>query len=212
MNQCQKPAGWLGRFVLWNMNSRHSKVTDWGLSHISIDKHNTILDIGCGGGRTVNKLAAIATQGKVYGVDFSGESVAFASRINKQWIETGRVEIREASVAQLPFSANAFDVVTAVETHFWWPDLPADMREVLRVLKPGGTLIIIAEIYKGANTATAKLAEKYLPLSGMALLSVNEHRELFANAGYSDIQIVDEPGKGWICGIGKKPSVPTGSG
>jgi ubiquinone/menaquinone biosynthesis C-methylase UbiE len=194
------------------MNSRHSKVTDWGLSHISIDKHNTILDIGCGGGRTVNKLAAVAAQGKVYGVDFSGESVAFASRINKQWIETGRVEIREASVSQLPFSADAFDVVTAVETHFWWPDLPADMREVLRVLKPGGTLIIIAEIYKGANTATAKLAEKYLPLSGMALLSVNEHRELFANAGYSDIQIVDEPGKGWICGIGKKPSVPTGSG
>jgi ubiquinone/menaquinone biosynthesis C-methylase UbiE len=194
------------------MNSRHSKVTDWGLSHISIDKHNTILDIGCGGGRTVNKLAAIATQGKVYGVDFSGESVAFASRINKQWIETGRVEIREASVSQLPFSAGAFDVVTSVETHFWWPDLPADMREVLRVLKPGGTLIIIAEIYKGANTTTAKLAEKYLPLSGMALLSVNEHRELFANAGYSDIQIIDEPGKGWICGIGKKPSVPTGSG
>jgi SAM-dependent methyltransferase len=160
----------------------------------------------------VNKLAAIATQGKVYGVDFSGESVAFASRINKQWIETGRVEIREASVSQLPFSAGAFDVVTSVETHFWWPDLPADMREVLRVLKPGGTLIIIAEIYKGANTATAKLAEKYLPLSGMALLSVNEHRELFANAGYSDIQIIDEPGKGWICGIGKKSSVPTGSG
>jgi SAM-dependent methyltransferase len=211
-NQCQRPAGLLGRFVLWNMNSRHSKVTDWGLSHISIDKHSTILDVGCGGGRTVNKLADIATQGKVYGVDFSGESVAFASRINKQWIETGRVEIREASVAQLPFSADAFDVVTAVETHFWWPDLPADMREVLRVLKPGGTLIIIAEIYKGANTTTAKLAEKYLPLSGMALLSVNEHRELFANAGYSDIQIIDERGKGWICGIGKKPSVPAGSG
>lgn len=204
VNQCQKPTGLLGRFILWNMNSRHSKVTDWGLSHISIDKHSTILDVGCGGGRTLNKLAAIASQGKVYGVDVSRESVAFASRINKQWIDTGRVEIREASVSQLPFSADAFDVVTAVETHFWWPDLPADMREVLRVLKPGGTLIIIAEIYKGANTATAKLAEKYLPLSGMALLSVNEHRELFTNAGYSDIQIIEEPDKGWICGIGRK--------
>ena len=211
VNQCQKPAGLLGRFVLWNMNSRHSKVTDWGLSHISIDQHHTILDVGCGGGRTVSKLAAIATHGKVYGVDFSLESVTFASRINRQWIDMARAEILEGSVSQLPFSENVFDLVTAVETHFWWPDPPADMREVLRVLKPGGTLIIIAEIYKGANTATAKLAEKYLPLSGMALMSVSEHRELFMNAGFSDVQVIENPGKGWICGIGKKPSVPAES-
>jgi ubiquinone/menaquinone biosynthesis C-methylase UbiE len=210
-NQCQKPAGLLGRFVLWNMNSRHSKVTDWGLSHIAIDKRDTILDAGCGGGRTVNKLAAIASQGKVYGVDFSGASVAFARRINKQWIDANRVEIREASVSQLPFSADVFNVVTAVETHFWWPDLPSDMREVLRVLKPGGVLIIIAEVYKGANTVTAKLAEKYALLSGMKLLTANEHRALFTNAGYSDIQIIEEPRKGWICGMGKKPSAPRGS-
>jgi len=210
-NQCQKPAGLLGRFVLWNMNSRHSKVTDWGMSHILIDKRDTILDAGCGGGRTVNKLAAIASQGKVYGVDFSGASVAFARRINKQWIDTGRVEIREASVSQLPFAADLFNVVTAVETHFWWPDLPSDMREVLRVLKPGGVLIVIGEVYKGANTVTAKLAEKYALLSGMKLLTANEHRELFTNAGYSDVKIIEEPRKGWICGTGKKPSVPTGS-
>ena len=208
-NQCQKPAGLLGRFVLWNMNSRHSKVTDWGLSHISINERDTILDIGCGGGRTVSKLASLATQGKVCGVDFSRASVAFASRINKQWIDTGRVEIREASVSQLPFSENVFDLVTAVETHFWWPDLPSDMREVLRVLKPGGAVVIIAEVYKGANTVTAKLAEKYALLSGMKLLTANEHRELFMNAGFSDVQVVAEPRKGWICGIGRKPSAPT---
>jgi ubiquinone/menaquinone biosynthesis C-methylase UbiE len=193
------------------MNSRHSKVTDWGVSHISIDKRDTILDAGCGGGRTVNKLAAMASQGKVYGVDFSGASVAFARRINKHLIETDRVEIREASVSQLPFAADMFDLVTAVETHFWWPDLPSDMRELLRVLKPGGVLMIIAEVYKGANTVTAKLAEKYALLSGMKLLTANEHRELFADAGYSHIKIIEEPRKGWICGIGKKPSAPTGS-
>jgi ubiquinone/menaquinone biosynthesis C-methylase UbiE len=78
------------------------------------------------------------------------------------------------------------------------------MREVSRVLKPGGMLIIIAEIYKGANTKTAKLAEKYLPMSGMKLLSVDEHRELFANAAYSDIQIIEESSKGWICATGRK--------
>jgi ubiquinone/menaquinone biosynthesis C-methylase UbiE len=211
VNQCQKPAGLLGKFVLWNMNSRHSKVTDWGLSHISIETHDAILDVGCGGGRTVSKLAAIAMEGKVCGLDYSKESVAVASRINREWIKMGRVEIREGTVSQLPFPDAMFDLVTAVETHFWWPDLSAGMREVLRVLKPGGTLIIIAEIYKGAQTATAKLAEKYLPLSGMALLSVDEHRELFANTGYSDIQVITEPRKGWICGVGRKPSMLKGS-
>jgi len=209
-NQCQKPTGWLGRFVLRNMNSRHSKVTDWGLSHISIEKHDTILDLGCGGGRTVSKLAAIVTQGKIYGVDYSKESVAVASRTNRQWIDMARVEIREGSVSQLPFPEGVFDVVTAIETHFWWPDLPADMRQIFRVMKPGGTLIIIAEVYKGANTMTAKLAEKYLPLSGMTLLSVDDHRELFANAGYTDVKVIEEPDKGWICGIGRKPSLPIG--
>lgn len=204
VNQCQKPTGWLGRFVLWNMNSRHSKVTDWGLSHISIEKHDTILDVGCGGGKTVGKLAAIATQGKVYGVDYSKDSVAVASRTNRQWTDMGRVEIREGSVSQLPFSEDTFDLVTAVETHFWWPDLAADMREVLRVLKPGGTLILIAEIYKGANTMVARLAEKHASRTGMTLLSVNDHRELYTNAGYRDVQVIEKRDKGWICGRGTK--------
>jgi len=47
------------------MNARHSAVTDWGLSQISVKKNFAILDIGCGGGRTVSKLAAVATEGKV---------------------------------------------------------------------------------------------------------------------------------------------------
>lgn len=204
--QCQKPTGWLGRFVLWNMNSRHSKVTDWGLSNVSIRKLDIILDVGCGGGRTVGKLAARATQGKVYGLDFSDTAVAVATKTNRQWIAMGRVEIREGSVSHLPFADKTFDVVTAVETHFWWPDLPHDMGEVLRVLKPDGTLVIIAEIYRGAKTTTAKLAEKYLRWSGMTLLTVGEHQDLFRNAGFTDVQVIEQSDKGWICGRGKKQS------
>jgi ubiquinone/menaquinone biosynthesis C-methylase UbiE len=205
VNQCQNPTGWLGRLVLRNMNSRHSKVTDWGLSQASIGKQDIILDLGCGGGRTVGQLAAIATQGKVDGIDHSTESVAVATRTNKQWIDIARVEIREASVSRLPFSDGAFDVITAVETHFWWPALPTDLREVLRVLKPGGRLIIIAEVYKGAATFTSKAVEKFSIKTGMALLSVEEHRELLTDAGYSDVQVITEPSKGWICCIGSKP-------
>jgi len=187
------------------MNASHSKLTDWGLGQISIENHHTILDVGCGGGRTVSKLAAVATQGKVYGVDYSGESVAATKRINAQWIGLGRVEVRHGSVSQLPFPDAMFDLVTGVETHFWWPNLPGDMREVFRVLKPGGMLVIIAEVYKGANTTVSRLAEKYASRTGMTLLSVDEHRELFINAGYSNVQVLEERPKTWICGVGRKP-------
>jgi hypothetical protein len=77
-------------------------------------------------------------------------------------------------------------------------------REILRVLKPGGMLLAIAEVYKDANTPTANMAEKYAALSGMAMLSIDEHRELFINAGYTNIEIVAEPAKAWICCTGTK--------
>lgn len=188
------------------MNVSHSKLTDWGLGQIGIEKSYTILDVGCGGGRTVSKLAAIATEGKVYGVDYSEESVAATKKINAQAIETGRVEVRHGSVSQLPFSDGMFDLVTAVETHFWWPNLAADMGEVFRVVKPGGKLVAVAEVYKGAGTTTSKLAEKYAARTGMTLLSAEEHRELFANAGYSDVQVIEKREKTWICVVGRKPT------
>jgi len=38
----------------------------------------------------------------------------------------------------------------------------------------------------------------------MTLLSVDEYRELFTSAGYSNVQVIEERDKGWICGIGRK--------
>ena len=187
------------------MNLSHSRLTDWGLQNVSIQNDSTILDVGCGGGRTVSKLAAIAAQGRVYGVDYSEESVAATKRMNAQWIDLGRVDVRHGSVSQLPFPDAMFDLVTAVETHFWWPNLPGDMREVFRVTKPGGTVIVIAEVYKGAITAVSKLAEKYASRTGMTMLSVGEHRELLANAGFSEVQVIENRPKGWICAFGRKP-------
>lgn len=205
VSQCQKPRGWLGRYTLWRMNVSHSKLTDWGLGHVSVEKCYTILDVGCGGGKTASKLAAMATEGKVYGVDFSEESVAVSKKTNARSIELGRVEIQNASVSQLPYSDGMFDLVTAVETHFWWPDIPGDTREIFRVVKPGGKLILIAEIYKGANTLAAKLAEKYADRSPIKLLSVDEHRDLLHDAGFTEVQVFEERAKGSICAFGRKP-------
>lgn len=204
VNQFQKPAGQRGRALLARMNKFHSKLTDWGLAHVSIGKNYTILDVGCGGGRTVSKLAAIAMEGKVWGVDYSEESVSATKRINARRIKTGGVEACQASVSQLPFERNTFDLVTAVETHYFWPNLHEDLREIFRVLKPGGTFLLIAEVYVSANTTAAELMKKYPDLAGMTVLTPDEHRESLVKAGFSDVAIAEETNRGWISVTGKK--------
>lgn len=205
VTQCQKPRGWFGRYTLWRMNKSHSKLTDWGLTHASIQPHYTVLDVGCGGGRTISKLAALATQGKVYGVDYSEDSVAVSQKTNPQFIASGHVEIRQASVSQLPFPDDTFDLITAVETHFWWPNLASDIREVFRVTRPGGQLAIIAEVYKGAMATASRMMEKYASRIGITMLTPEEHRELLKGAGYAEIQVDAQPEKGWITVTGRRP-------
>jgi ubiquinone/menaquinone biosynthesis C-methylase UbiE len=203
VNQFRKPDKWAGRFFLWIMNMSHSGLTDWGLKHVQIEENFTILDVGCGGGRTIEKLAALASKGMVYGVDYASGSVAASRRKNEQLLQAGRVEITQASVSHLPFPDCKFNLITAVETQYHWPDLVKDMQEILRVLRPGGTLVVIAESYKkGANDWIQGPAMKLLR---SANLGVDEHRELFSSAGYNDIQIFEERAKGWICGTANKP-------
>jgi SAM-dependent methyltransferase len=203
LTNARKPTGRLGRFLIRAMNIRHYPMTNWGLSHLSIGKQDMILDVGCGGGGTVHKLAKIATNGKVYGIDFSDESVMVSRRTNKQFVQMGHVEIQLSSVSCLPFSDNMFDLVTAVNTHNYWPNLVADMQEILRVLKPSGKLIIIGSVYEGGKYD--KRYQKYAKLKEIVFPSVNELREIFLRAGCSEVQMFEKYNRSWMCGIGRKP-------
>ncbi len=200
-NQVRKPTGWAGRFLVWIMNTSHSGVTDWGLSHLVVGRTFRILDVGCGGGRTIEKLSLIATAGKIYGVDYANGSVAVSRWRNAALIEAGRVTIQRASVSHLPFSDSSFDLVSAVETHYYWPNPAKDMLEILRVLKPGGTIVVIAESYKRSSGGLEALMMKLLRAF---YLSAEEHRDLLTRAGYTDVQVFEKVKKGWICVIGKK--------
>jgi SAM-dependent methyltransferase len=203
INQVKKPTKWVGRIFAWIMNLSHSKLTDWGLEHVQIEEHFTILDVGCGGGRTIEKLAAMAPSGMVFGIDYAKGSVAASRAKNAELIKAGRVDIHQAFVSALPFPNDRFDLVTAVETQYYWPDLVNDMREILRVLKPGRTLIVILESYKrGTYKWLQRPVMKLLKASN---LGVDGHRALFAAAGYTNIEIFEERRKGWICCVGKKP-------
>jgi ubiquinone/menaquinone biosynthesis C-methylase UbiE len=203
LTNAQKPTGRLGRLLIIAMNISHYRLTNWGLSHLSIGKQDKILDVGCGGGGTIHKLAKIAINGKVYGIDFSNESVMVSRMINKQFVQMSRVEIQQCSVSCLPFTDSMFDLVTAVNTHNYWPDMVNDMQEILRVLKPNGKLIIIGSVYKGGKYDIRN--QKYAELIEIAFPSVNELRDLFLRVGYSEVQIFEKYNRSWICAIGRKP-------
>ncbi len=204
LDQARAPSGWMGRIILWLMNRSHSRLTDWGLGHVEVRPRDVILDVGCGGGRTVAKLAVRATEGRVCGLDHAEASVAASRRTNGRRIEERRVEIRQGSVSALPYSAATFDLVTAVESHFFWPDLPHDLAEVRRVLRPGGRVLLIAEFYNGGKHA--KHAELFVRRLGMIALTVDEHRDLLKKAGFADVEVVEDARRGWICAIGRKPA------
>ena len=86
-------------------------------------------------------------------VGFSGKiMVAMMNFGHSAMTAWGLHFLQQASVAELPFEAEQFDVVTAFETVYFWPELAQNFREVYRVLKPGGTFFICNE----ANGETAK--------------------------------------------------------
>ncbi len=130
LNQCRKPSGETGKMVADDMNERHFAVTGWGLDKINIDENLRIIDTGCGGGRTVNRLASMSPKGKVIGIDYSKDCVKWSKEFNKQLIEEGRVEIYNASVEKLPFKDSEFDMATAVETIYFWPNIVESFKEL----------------------------------------------------------------------------------
>jgi ubiquinone/menaquinone biosynthesis C-methylase UbiE len=202
-SQFQKPAGWLGTLTGMGMNMGHAKLWRWALTHIAIQPTATILDVGCGGGRTVHMLAQAAPGGKVHGVDHSSEMVKLAQRVNRALARSGRVEIRHSTISSLPFPTAAFDLVTAFESTLFWPALLDGLKEVKRVLKPGGTLLIANEAYKDERFEERN--SKWVRLTGIRhLQTLEETREFLEKAGYSHIEVHTVPERNWVAAIGRK--------
>jgi SAM-dependent methyltransferase len=196
------PAGRTGRLIGKVMNLGHSPHWQWALAKITIDPEDVILDIGCGGGRTLKLLAGRAPSGKVFGVDHSDEMVNLSKRTNRELVEEGLVEIIHGRVSSLPFSTEMFDLVTAFDTFYFWPNQVKDLKEIIRVLKPEGKLLLFNEGYR--QKVLSKRGAQFEKAAGVKLQIPDETRELLSEAGYSEIDIVLRPEKDWFLAIAKK--------
>lgn len=190
------PEGVFGKLLLYIMNRGHGPLSRWGLTHVAWQPQMSALDVGCGGGMNVKRLLELCPQGKVSGIDISVASVKKTSRLNADQIDR-RCDIQLASVEDIPYPDNSFDVVTAVETHYFWPDLDVCLREIKRVLRPGGTLMIAAEL-SDPECFWGRVVE------GLRICSADRLAEVLVQAGLEEIKVDTAHGQ-WVCVTGKKP-------
>ncbi len=146
--QIRKPSGLAGRLLGHLMAREHTALVDWMLESVTIGPDGNVLDVGCGGGATLKNLAGMVHEGFVTGLDYAPEMVRQASLRNRDAIAAGQMQIVQGDVAAMPFEAHRFDFVCGVETFYFWPEPLAGLREIWRVLKPGGQLALVMDISK----------------------------------------------------------------
>ncbi|MGY2805741.1 MULTISPECIES: class I SAM-dependent methyltransferase [unclassified Bradyrhizobium] len=117
----------------WSQNLR-------AMNALGIEPADHVLDIGCGHGRSLTELAARAPRGHIVGLDSSELMVEIAKKRNRRLIESARVDVIHSGAESLPFPDNMFDKAQCVHVLYFWKDIETSLREIARVLKPGGRL------------------------------------------------------------------------
>ena len=199
----QYPRGKLGRYLAKQMNQGHESLTLWGLSKVEIASDSVILDVGCGGGKTVNKLAYLVPQGRIFGIDISHDMVEFSRKVNKELIVQNRVQIVEGSVEEMSFPDGYFDLVTAFETYYFWPNFVEALKEIKRVLKSDGRLLLVSEMVKNGiyEVENAKLIRE----THVHLIPLRAIQNIMLATGFVDIQAFVENDSPWNAVLAKKP-------
>ena len=180
-SQCARPEGSLGRAMLCFMNYTHAPLTNWGLNLVGVQDGWTMLDVGCGGGFTIRRLLKRSKDAQVYGIDISEESVTKARKVNAEVLDK-QVFITRGSAELLPYNDEMFDLVTAVETVYFWPNLPDCLQEVRRVLKPGGKFAILVEVVDSDSKWTSIV-------DGMTAYTPDQLKTLLDDAGFIQTEI-----------------------
>ena len=169
------PLGWLVGQVMAVKNAPRSR---WVLSLLRLEGASHVLEVGFGSGVDVRRIARLAPRARVAGVDRSREMLRQARGRNAAEIAAGRVDLRLGSAAALPFANASFDRAFSINSVQFWADRQRCLRELYRVLRPGGLAVIaIQPRNKGATAATSGewrerleaelLAAGFIPVHGL---------------------------------------------
>lgn len=198
----RRPEGAAGHAMLTRMNESHAKLTAWGLGLLSFAPDDTVLDIGCGGGNTLARMAERVTVGHLVGIDYSETSVEASRAFNSALAASGRMEILLGSVEALPFSDAHFDKAVTVESFYFWPNPSESLKEVARVVKQGGTFLLLAEIYERPDLPDTIRAK--VDAYDLTNPTPEEFEWFFRAAGFAQVETHFMDGEYWIAVVGRR--------
>lgn len=155
-----------------------------------------VVDLGCGGGMDVFLAATkVGPTGKAIGIDMTADMIARATK-NAERGPNGQpysnVEFHLATIDDLPLSDSSVDCVISNCVINLAPDKPAVLREIVRVLKPGGRVAISDIALK--QPLPPEIASDVMAFVGCiaGAVLIEDYREMLVAAGFNAIQIVDE--------------------
>lgn len=183
IDQCMKPHGSEGIETIKRMNENHKDISEFAFKCINVKDSDRILDIGCGGGVNIEKFLKL-TDNNVDGLDYSDVSVTESIKRNEKAVDEKRCCVIQADVSDIPIDDESYDVATAFETIYFWPDIENTFREVLRIIKPNGQFMI-AQGTDGNHPDD----EKWLnTVEGMSVYTAEELERYLLNAGFIDVK------------------------
>ncbi len=190
--QLRKPSGLPAGKVAKRMNEVNTYLYQVVLEELQKSPNTQVLELGFGNGLTTLPLFDRVPDIHYTGLDFSQTMVTAASKTFAAHIAGGRARLHEGSSDSMPFPDASFDAVFGVNTIYFWDDYEAHLREIARVLKPGGRFI------SGYRDRTSMLA---LPFTkyGFTMYETHEWEQVLKTAGFLQVRTVSvqEPEREW---------------
>ncbi|KZX13304.1 demethylrebeccamycin-D-glucose O-methyltransferase [Methanobrevibacter oralis] len=185
ITQCRKPHGEEGIKTIKSMNQGHDGISNFAMECIDTSVDDDVLDIGCGGGVNIEKFLRRCPDGNVWGLDYSVVSVSESIKRNQEAVDMGRCQVIEANVCNMPIDDDTFDIVSAFETVYFWPDLANTFKEVLRIIKPGGKFLIGL----GTDGNNPEEEEWLATVEGMKIYTKEDLIDYLTVAGFNKIDV-----------------------
>ena len=199
-NQAANPKGIFGRFMGRMMTKSNMASNKWVVSLMDIKPDDHVLEIGFGPGTALQVVLEKTPTGHVAGIDISQLMIDQATQLNKKAVSEGRLDLRLGEAASMPWDANFFDKVLAINVIYLWPNLASVFTEIIRVLKPNG----VAALYLAPVEMMDSLG--FSELDAFTIHKQEDVLDACEKAGFSSTEVSSTTmgdGKG-VCIIARK--------